>query len=61
VHEPPFMGAYNDYMLAPDSIITAERGIYIPKWGGIRIEDQVRITGTGCENLISATKQLIEL
>jgi Xaa-Pro aminopeptidase len=61
VHEPPFLGANNDYVLAQDTIMTVEPGIYIPKWGGIRIEDQVLITGDGCENLISATKQLIEL
>jgi Xaa-Pro aminopeptidase len=61
VHEPPFMGAYGKYELAPNNIITVEPGIYIPGWGGIRIEDQVLITDSGCENLISATKQLIEL
>ncbi|MEG2608849.1 MAG: M24 family metallopeptidase, partial [Lachnospiraceae bacterium] len=43
------------------NIITVEPGIYIPNWGGIRIEDQVLITKDGYENLISATKELIEL
>lgn len=61
VHEPPFIGANADYVLAQNNIITVEPGIYIPKWGGIRIEDQVLITNKGCKNLISATKELIEL
>ncbi len=61
VHEPPFMGANGKYELAPGNIITVEPGIYIPGWGGIRIEDQVLITECGCENLINATKELIEL
>jgi Xaa-Pro aminopeptidase len=61
VHEPPFIGANGRYKLVANNIITVEPGIYIPKWGGIRIEDQVLITEDGCENLISATRELIEL
>lgn len=61
VHEPPFIGANGTYQLMTNNIITVEPGIYIPGWGGIRIEDQVLITDSGCENLISATKELIEL
>ena len=61
VHESPFIGANGSYVLAPNNIITVEPGIYIPGWGGIRIEDQVLITEMGCENLIKATKELIEL
>jgi Xaa-Pro aminopeptidase len=61
VHEPPFIGANGKYQLMTNNIITVEPGIYIPGWGGIRIEDQVLITDSGCENLISATKELIEL
>lgn len=61
VHEPPFMGANAKYVLESNNVITVEPGIYIPNWGGIRIEDQVLITESGCENLIRATKQLIEL
>ena len=61
VHEIPFMGPASKAVFEPGNIITVEPGIYIPGWGGIRIEDEVLITEDGCENLISATKELIEL
>lgn len=61
VHELPFIGANSSSILEAGNIITVEPGIYIPNWGGIRIEDQVLITKDGYENLISATKELIEL
>lgn len=61
VHEVPFMGNNSKYVLEEGNIVTVEPGIYIPGWGGIRIEDQVLVTKDGIENLISATKELIEL
>lgn len=61
VHELPFIGANSTAVLEAGNILTVEPGIYIPGWGGVRIEDQLLITETGCENLISATKELIEL
>lgn len=61
VHEVPFMGPTSTDVYEAGNVITVEPGIYIPGWGGIRIEDEVLITETGYENLISATKELIEL
>lgn len=61
VHEPPFMGPGGKSVIKANQVITVEPGIYIPGWGGVRIEDQVLITDNGCENLISATKELVEL
>lgn len=61
VHEIPFMSPVSKDIVHAGNVMTVEPGIYIPGWGGIRIEDQLLITETGNENLISATKELIEL
>lgn len=61
VHEVPFIGINSDSVLRKGNIMTVEPGIYIPGWGGIRVEDQGLITEDGYENLISATHDLIEL
>jgi len=42
-------------------VITIEPGVYMEKFGGIRIEDTVVVTATGCENLTRIPKELIEL
>ena len=36
-----------------------EPGIYLPGWGGVRIEDTVKITRGGCESLFTSEKGLI--
>ncbi|MCQ2508150.1 MAG: Xaa-Pro peptidase family protein [Dorea sp.] len=61
VHEVPFINPKGIRRLQPTNVVTAEPGMYIPGWGGVRIEDQILITENGNENLISATKELIEL
>ncbi|MEK7765389.1 MAG: M24 family metallopeptidase, partial [bacterium] len=37
-------------------VITVEPGVYIPGWGGIRIEDVVAVTPSGCERLTHASR-----
>lgn len=61
VHEIPFMGPRSNDILKENNVITVEPGIYIPNWGGVRIEDQVLITKEGNEILTSSTRELIEL
>ena len=61
LHEEPFLGINGTRTMLPGCVITMEPGIYIPGWGGVRIEDQGIVTKDGYENLISATHELIEL
>lgn len=61
VHEIPFMGPKSTAVLKENNVLTIEPGIYIPNWGGVRIEDQVLITEDSNELLTHATRELIEL
>ena len=61
VHELPFMGAENEAPLPAGNVRTIEPGLYIPGWGGVRIEDQILVTEDGYENMIRTTHDLIEL
>jgi Xaa-Pro aminopeptidase len=58
VHEKPAMRHTDNTVLQPGMVITVEPGIYIPGFGGVRIEDFVVITEDGYENLTTATKKL---
>ena len=39
-------------------VFTIEPGIYIPDWGGVRIEDMVLVKPEGCEVLTHVDKEL---
>ena len=56
---PPLVGGESGRLLEEGMVITVEPGIYIPGWGGVRIEDSVLITAEGCEILHSYTKDLV--
>ncbi len=61
VHEVPFIRQNAPDVYQENVVTTIEPGLYIPGWGGVRIEDQVIIQEGGNQNLISVPHDLIEL
>ncbi|MFZ5968316.1 MAG: M24 family metallopeptidase [Bacillota bacterium] len=59
VHERPFMGPVSKDVLEKNGVVTVEPGIYIPNWGGVRIEDMVLIKENGYEILTDAPRELL--
>ena len=51
VHEKPGFGNSNAMILEENMVVTIEPGIYLPGWGGVRLENMVRVTADGCEVL----------
>jgi len=61
VHSGPRLSPLSGDKLKVNNVVTVEPGIYISGWGGVRIEDDVVVTRTGCRVLNQAPKKLLEL
>jgi len=61
IHENPRLSPIGDITLAPNMVVTVEPGIYLPGWGGVRIEDTVVVTPNGATILTAVSKELMEL
>jgi Xaa-Pro aminopeptidase len=58
IHEDPYLGKLGvDHVIEPGMVITVEPGVYIPGWGGIRIEDTVLVTPEGRRVLTASSKE----
>jgi len=58
IHEGPRIGKGSETVLEEGMVITIEPGAYVEGFGGIRIEDTVLVTKTGCEILTPTPKEL---
>lgn len=58
-HESPYIVEGNAELLQPGATFTVEPGIYIPDWGGVRIEDDMVITRDGAESLTTFSRDLM--
>ncbi|MBI4466631.1 MAG: aminopeptidase P family protein [Acidobacteria bacterium] len=59
VHEEPRVGPRVRERLATGNVITLEPGVYIPGWGGVRIEDVVVVRRQGAERLTPLSRELL--
>ena len=60
IHEHPFMSPIHEGVFATNMVVTIEPGIYLPGWGGVRIEDDILVTPDGHEVLSDLPKSLDE-
>ncbi|WP_420447626.1 M24 family metallopeptidase [Candidatus Palauibacter sp.] len=61
VHEGPSLSSRSDEVLEPGNVVTVEPGLYLPGRGGVRIEDDVRITEAGARTLTRLPRALVRL
>jgi Xaa-Pro aminopeptidase len=60
VHEEPLISPKGRGVVEEGMVFTVEPGIYIPGWGGVRLEDMVLVTPHGSEVLTVLSKELKE-
>ncbi len=61
IHTSPHITKNVNDIVRPNQIFTIEPGIYIPGWGGMRIEDDVLVTKDGYEVLTKSSRELIAI
>ncbi len=58
VHERPYLSPSDKTRLEPGMVITNEPGVYVPGWGGVRLEEMVLITDNEPEVISPATREV---
>jgi Xaa-Pro aminopeptidase len=60
IGERPYLSLQSTDSLKTGNVVTVEPGVYLPKYGGVRIEDTAHITANGC-GILSDTRKEFEL
>ena len=58
IHESPRLSPTSEDTLRPGMVVTVEPGVYLPGFGGVRLEDDVLVTSDGCEVLSAIRLEL---
>ncbi len=61
VHELPRLSTHSKNKLQTGNVVTVEPGVYVPNWGGVRLEDMVVVKDDSCEILTKAPKNIKEV
>lgn len=61
IHEPPILSMRSVGILRTGLVITVEPGIYLPEFGGVRVEDSVVVTAAGCTPITHSPKGLVPI
>lgn len=61
VHDHPALSGGYDFPLKENMVVTVEPGVYVPGFGGVRIEDDVIVKKDGFEKITTAPSDLIEV
>lgn len=61
IHEKPVVSPRSETIIEEGMVFTIEPGIYIPGFGGVRIEDTVTVTSDGCQLLTQVPKTLMTI
>lgn len=61
IHEKPRLSSRDHTVLSAGMVVTVEPGIYVPEWGGVRIEDTVVVENNGCRVLTRTPKDILQV